>query len=64
MEEDEDDLYGPSETQPKPEEKAPVPSDDEEKGDEPMDEGLESGEEEESSDESVRTYPPLAPIEV
>lgn len=56
MEEEDDDLYGPSET--------PAPAatkteevkneDDASSGDEPMDEGLESGEEDESDSDSVR----------
>jgi len=54
IEDDEDDLYGPSETTTTQQNVAQASnSDDEEKGDEPMDEGLESGEEEEE-DDSVR----------
>lgn len=49
MEEEDDDLYGPSETV---ENKSAVKEDsDGEQGDEPMDEGLESGEEEEDEEE-------------
>ena len=52
MEEEDDDLYGPSE--PKVEDKSEVKDESgSEGGDEPMDEGLESGEEEESDSESV-----------
>lgn len=59
MEEEDDDLYGPSETV------APAAKDDEVKdggsdgdqGDEPMDEGLESGEDDEEESDSVRLTP-------
>jgi pre-mRNA 3'-end-processing factor FIP1 len=55
MEEEDDDLYGPAETA------APAATkteevkneDDTSSGDEPMDEGLESGEEDESDSDSV-----------
>lgn len=60
MEEDDDDLYGPADTPaaaPAPHDAARKP-DDGESGDEPMDEGLESGEDDDDSDsDSVRAPP-------
>lgn len=59
MEEEDDDLYGPSETvstgneAPKTEEHGEGGLEGDSGGDEPMDEGLESGEEEESDSDSV-----------
>lgn len=51
MEEDDDEFYGHEEANEAVDEKKP--DIDGEKGDEPMDEGLESGEEEEEESESV-----------
>lgn len=59
MEEEDDDLYGPSEAVKKEESKEAESGDDSD-GDQPMDEGLESGEEEEEeSSDSVRVMPCL-----
>jgi hypothetical protein len=58
MDEEDDDLYGPSETTATTEKKTEEVKDEGgSEGDEPMDEGLESGEDESSSDDSVHTYP-------
>lgn len=60
MDEEDDDLYGPSETTAPAEQKKEEPKkeSDDEGGDEPMDEGLESGEEEdEESSDSVGFAP-------
>jgi pre-mRNA 3'-end-processing factor FIP1 len=58
MEEEDDDLYGPAETAAPaaaPAKTEDVKNDDDaSSGDEPMDEGLESGEEDESESDSVR----------
>jgi pre-mRNA 3'-end-processing factor FIP1 len=53
MEEEDDDLYGPSETVADTTKKELKEESDGEQGDEPMDEGLESGEEEEEDSDSV-----------